>query len=77
MTLDVVALQVAKARALVRSDAELARRAGVSAGYMRLIAGGFVPPPETRQRIAATLGVVERDIWRSIEFVNGEVKMAR
>lgn len=57
-------LDVARARAGFRSQAALARAAGVAEGHLRQIGLGFIPSEPTRQKIAAALGVQPERIWK-------------
>lgn len=50
----------------IRSIAKLAEHVELSEQYVRQIAGGFIPPVETRERIARVLGVPAKEIWRVI-----------
>ncbi len=77
LILDRVAFAVAKARLLMRSNAELARRTGLSGAYLRVITGGFVPTPEVRKRIAGALNVSDGDLWRTVEMDDAGVRMSR
>lgn len=77
LILDPVAFSVAKARLLVRSNSELARRTGLSPAYLRVISGGFIPSAEVRRRIASALNVSDGDLWRIVEIDDQGVRMAR
>lgn len=55
---------VCRIRAGYRSQEALARAAGLSGGYLRSVAGGFIPPEHTRQRIAQALKVAPEALWR-------------
>lgn len=60
---DQVAFHVARVKAGYRSVAAIARALGLSPGYCGLVARGLVPPPETRAKFAALLGVPEAQLW--------------
>lgn len=77
LILDRVAFAMAKARLLIPSNAELARRTGISGPYLRAITGGFIPMPETRERIAKELQVKEGDLWRVVEMDDAGARVAR
>lgn len=50
----------------IRSLTEFARRADISESYARQLAGGYIPPVETRQRIAQVLETEPERIWAQL-----------
>jgi hypothetical protein len=65
IALDERAFRVAVARAGYRSLASLARAIGLSPAYVRQIGHGWVPPVETRVRIAAAIHEHQSRLWRT------------
>lgn len=57
---------VCRIRSGYRSVAALARSAGISPGYCAQVARGLIPPPSTRAKLAAALGVPELQLWQAV-----------
>ena len=58
--------RVALAQRAIASLADLARQSGISESYIRQIAGGYVPPLETRQLLASFLETTPEKIWYAV-----------
>ena len=60
------AFHVAIAARGLPSVSALAPRIGLSPRYARIVAGGYVPSPVIRRRIAIVLAVKEGELWEAI-----------
>ncbi len=66
MYFDDVTFRVALAKLRIRTLKQAAELIGISESYMGIISRGNVPPPETRARIATSLGCEVEHLWRPI-----------
>lgn len=53
-------------RRRIRSPRVVAKLAGFSGSYGNFVAGGLLPPMETRERFARVLGVSASELWKEV-----------